>query len=532
MRRLALLLAAAAMAAGAAPGNKPERLEWFRDQGFGLFIHWSVDSQIGSVISHSLVGASPDYVERFFTLLPRTFNPHRFDPHEWAVLAKLAGIRYVVFTAKHHSGFCMFDTRTTDYSIMNTPYGRDITGPLLQAFREQGIAPGLYYSPDDFHFLWKQGKVIDRSRKEVLPPGNAPLLAYDQAQIWELLTNYGKVDIMFLDGPPQGLREVCWELHPDIVVTRGAMETPEQYTPGVPLEGPWEGNLTMGTAWQYKPTHEEYKSGTQLISILIETRAKGGNLLLNIGPKPDGELPIEQEERLREFALWNLVNGESIYGVRPWVVTNEKNIWFTRRKDENTLYAFVTGEPRWRLGEWKELTLRSVKASAQSKVSILSQSDEVLEYKPDVVPKTTWRQDADGLHIRAMRAQRLYDDRRWPNAVVLKLTNVEPGMTPPAVTTVGARVEGGVAILEGSLGSLGKAASVEAGFQYRPRKGMTDLYEKTEPWRDAPFVIRSQTGVYTVRLEGLQAGQSYDYRAAVKHPLITIYGAEKAFTAK
>ncbi len=448
------------------------------------------------------------------------------------MLARLAGIKYVVFTAKHHSGFCMFDTKTTDFSIMHTPYGRDITAPLLQAFREQGLAPGLYYSPDDFHFLAKQGKLIDRSRPDGLPPGNVPLLKYDQAQIRELLTNYGKVEIMFLDGPPEGLRELCWELQPDIVVTRGALETPEQYTPGVPLKGAWEGNLTMGTAWQYKPTNEEYKSGISLINTLIETRAKGGNLLLNVGPKPDGELPIEQEERLREFALWNMVNGESIYAVRPWVVTNEKNIWFTKRKNENTLYAFVTGEPRWRLGEWREMTLRSVRATANTKVTILGQNDQVLEYKPDVVPKTTWRQESDGLHIRAMRAQRLYDDRKWPDAVVLKLTGIEPGMTPPAVTTTGARWDaaGGAVILEGDLAGLGKAGSVEAGFQYRPRKGMTDLYEKTEPWRDAGYVSRTAAGPYTVRLEGLPKGQSFDYRAAVKHPLITIYGEERVFT--
>lgn len=425
LRKLCVFLSLSA-GVWAAPGNRPERLEWFRDLGFGLFIHWSVDSQLGGVISHSLVGASPEYCERYFTLLPRTFNPHKFNPRDWAVLSRLAGIKYVVFTAKHHSGFCMYDTRTTDFNIMNTPYGRDITGMLLLAFREQGIVPGLYFSPDDFHFLYKQGKVIDRSRPEVLPPGNPPLLKYDQAQIRELMTNYGKIDVMFLDGPPEGLREVCWEMQPDTVVTRGALETPEQYVPGVPIEGAWESNLTMGAAWQYQPTNEEYKSGTQLINILIETRAKGGNLLLNVGPKPDGELPIEQEARLRELALWNMVNGESIYAVRPWVVTNEKNIWFTRRKNEDTLYAFVTGEPRWRLGEWREITLRSVLATADTKIGILGQSDQVLEYKPDVVPRTTWRQESDGLHIRAMRAQRLYDDRKWPNAVVLKLTHVKP----------------------------------------------------------------------------------------------------------
>ena len=136
-----------------APGNRQDRVEWFRDQGFGMFIHWSVDGQLGSVISHSMVGADEDFLNRFIVDLPKTFNPRKFYPQDWAVLAKLAGMKYVVFTTKHHSGFCMFDTATTDFNIMNTPFRRDITGEVLKAFRDQGIAPGMYFSPDDFWWL-------------------------------------------------------------------------------------------------------------------------------------------------------------------------------------------------------------------------------------------------------------------------------------------------------------------------------------------------------------------------------------------
>src|SRR5437763_5136350 len=121
--------------------NQPERLEWFRDQGFGMFIHWSVDSQTGVVISHSLAGADEAYTKRFFEELPKTFNPRKFEPNDWARLAKLAGIRYVVLTAKHHSGFAMWDTKTTDFGIMHTPFQRDVTRGVLDAFRAQGIAP-------------------------------------------------------------------------------------------------------------------------------------------------------------------------------------------------------------------------------------------------------------------------------------------------------------------------------------------------------------------------------------------------------
>jgi alpha-L-fucosidase len=406
-------------------GNQAERLEWFRDQGFGMFIHWSMDSQLGSVISHSMVGADEGYLKRFVGELPRTFNPRRFEPEEWAKLAKLAGMKYVVFTTKHHSGFCMFPTQTTDFNIEKTPFRRDITAAIVKAFREVGIAPGFYFSPDDFWWLYKNGIAIQRGVPEVQPRSNPGLMDHDKAQVRELLTRYGPIDVLFFDGEATGLRELAWELQPRVVVTRGAMETPEQKIPGAPLEGPWEACLTMGTQWQYKPTNEQYKSGGELISLLVETRAKGGNLLLNVGPTPDGEIPVEQQQRLREVALWMFVNSECIYGVRPWVVTNEGDIWFTRGKDQKTVYAIVKPSETWKYGEWKDIVLKSVRVTPETKISVLGQNDKVLEYQVNVVPKTTWQETEGGLRIRAMRAQRLYNDRKWPNPVVLKLTNVE-----------------------------------------------------------------------------------------------------------
>jgi len=153
--------------------------------------------------------------------------------------------------------------------------------------------------------------------------------------------------------------------------------------PGSRIEGPWEGCITMGTQWQYKPTNDVYKSGTELIGLLIETRAKGGNLLLNVGPKPDGELPIEQEERLREIALWMFVNQEMVYGVRPWIVPSEKNgnetYWFTKKKDADVVYVAVRPNERWKYGEWKDILLRSVKLAPGGKVEVLGQNDEVVE---------------------------------------------------------------------------------------------------------------------------------------------------------
>lgn len=521
MRRL-LALALACAATLAAQANQPDRLEWFRDQGFGLFIHWSVDSQLGTVISHSLAGASDDYATRFFTELPRSFNPRRFHPEDWAALAKLAGVRYVVFTAKHHSGFAMWPTATTPFAIDKTPFRGDILGGVLSAFKEQGIAPGIYFSPDDFHWLRQNNITINRG-PDFDPPKHPGLLALDQVQLREILTKYGPIDVVFLDGAPDGLKELAWEIRPQTVVTRGAITTPEQYVPGIPLEGAWEACITMGTAWQYQPRNEVYKSGYELIRLLYETRAKGGNLLLNVGPKPDGELPIEQEERLREMALWMFVNGESIYSVRPWIITNEQNIWFTRRKGADTIYA-VVAEP-WKRGDWKDIVLRSAKATEQTRVSVLGQNDQVYEYTK-TVPKTTWKQESDGLHIRAMFAQRLQDNSKWPNPVVLKLTNVQPALTPPRVETVRASRNNSAVVLQGNLQSLGDARSVEVRFEYRSLKGL-DTNERSGEWTTTPYQRMNAAGAFSARVPAWAPDEPYEFRAAVKHPALTMYGDAK-----
>ena len=535
MQSLKLVLAATALAGAAlagssaaiedppVPGNQPDRVEWFRDLGFGMFIHWSHDSQLGSVISHSMVGADEAYLRRYIEELPKTFNPHRFRPKDWAVLARLAGMRYVVFTAKHHNGFAMFHTKTNDFGIARTPFGRDITAEVLQAFRDEGIAAGLYFSPDDFWWLHRSGIPIQRRVPEVLPAANPGLMALAQAQLRELMTNYGPIDVLFLDGAAEGLRELAWTAQPRVVVTRGAMETPEQYIPGVPLDGAWEACVTMGTQWQYKPTNERYKRGGELISLLVETRAKGGNLLLNVGPKPDGELPIEQEERLREIALWMFVNGEAVHGVRPWIVTNEQDVWFTRKADD--LYVIVKGE--WHYGAWREVVLRSVRATARTQVSVLGQNDRVLEYQPAVVPDTSWRQASGALHIRAMHAQRLYNDRRWPNPVVLKLTHVEPALEPPRVTTAGVRWDSAsaTAICDATLDHLGHAGSVQVGCEYQDLTGL-DLTERTNTWHATPTESRSSPGAFAVTLHDLKPGGLYEVRALVTHPLLTTYGRE------
>jgi alpha-L-fucosidase len=423
---LCFLLSATYPAFTQQTANNPEREQWFMDLGFGMFIHWSLDSQVGTVISHSMAGASQDYLQRFINELPKTFNPKQFNPDDWAVLAKLAGMKYVVFTAKHHSGFCMWNTKTTTFGIMNTPFKRDILKEIIDAFRKQDIAIGIYFSPEDFYYLYKNDIPIGRLQHPLhYPTGNQGLMDYDKAQIKELLVNYGKIDILFFDGPADSLKEYAWQLQPSIVVTRGQMETPEQSLPDKSMPGPWEACFTMGTDWQYKPTNDPHKNGTQIINMLIEIRAKGGNLLMNVGPKPNGEIQIEQEALLREVALWNLVNTESVHSIRPWEIIKEGDIWFTKAKNSNTVYAFVQGGAKWPYGTRKELILRTLEGSEQTKISILGYASELIEYRKGADAEIYFQSTPLGLVISAVNGHRLYTNNQWPNPVVLKIENVK-----------------------------------------------------------------------------------------------------------
>ena len=361
--KLSILLFLACTTAFTQLKNKPDLEQGFMDMGFGIFVHWSLDSQLGSVISHSLVGASDDYVNRYFNELPKTFYPDKFDADEWARLFKITGAEYVVFTTKHHNGFCMWDTDTTDFNIMNTPYGKDITEELFTALRKQGLKVGVYFSPEDFSFLNKQGELISRNSTMSQITENEDLLVYDKKQVKELVNNYGPIDVIFFDAfKTSPIVKYVHSLDPNIVVTRGEMKTPEQNIPNTAMPGPWETCMTMGTQWQYKPTHEEYKSGTELIEKLIEIRAKGGNFLMNVGPKPNGEIPIEQEERLREIALWMYVNNEGIKNVRtvPTII-KDGDMWFTKGKDDNTAYVFITGQKDWFKGFRRNFLLKNMK---------------------------------------------------------------------------------------------------------------------------------------------------------------------------
>jgi alpha-L-fucosidase len=256
---------------------------------------------------------------------------------------------------------------------------------------------------------------------------NPGLMEYDKAQLKELLTQYGKIDILFIDGPGDGLREFAWSINPDLVITRDAMKTPEQTTPNAALPRPWEACYTMGTDWQYKPTNDPQKSGTQVINMLAEIRAKGGNFLLNVGPKPNGEIQIEQEAILREMALWNFAYSEAIYAVKPMPIIREEGVWYTQSNDEKYIYAFIlrSSPDDWKYGERKNFVLHNILGSDKTTVEILGYKAELVEYKQNFDAKTYVSASPLGLTISAVNGQRFYTNNKWPNAVVLKISNAK-----------------------------------------------------------------------------------------------------------
>ncbi|MDN3581407.1 alpha-L-fucosidase [Mucilaginibacter flavus] len=503
--------------------NKPERELWLKNTGLGLFIHFSMDGQLGVVISHSLVGASDDYVNRYFNDLPKTFDPSKFDPHQIAVLAKLAGMKYIVFTTKHHSGFCMWDTKTTDFSITHTPYKKDLLKEFVDATREVGLQVGFYFSPEDFNFLRDHHIPISRTDVKMDADTRKEYDNYTRQQCEELMTNYGKIGVLFIDGDPKEIvKQICWKLQPDLLITRGAIKTPEQIMPGAMINEPWLSCITMGTAWGYQPTNERYKTGNQLIGLLIEARAKGGSLLLNVGPKPNGELPIEQEERLREMSAWYFINRECIDDVRSWVVSKEGDTWFTQ-KGGHTLYAIVTEAKDWKEGTRKTFVIRSAISTAKTQISVLGQNSEVIEYKNDDV-SCRYKQTDKGLEVSVVKAQRIYDDHRWPNPVVIKLDNVDPVFKEAVLVETGDTSPGKSGVtLKGRIVNYKNLSVNKARFDYRTYQGQVEtLY--AGKWTATQWINIKPDGSFelTIPLKG-----SYEYKAVVMQTNVEIEGENK-----
>lgn len=218
--------------------------------------------------------------------------------------------------------------------------------------------------------------------------------------------------------------------------------------------------------------------------------------------------------------------------MRPWIVPNEAiaggdRVWFTQGKNHGPLYAIVDSDNVWERGTWREFTLHSVAATAKTTISVLGQDDRTLEYKPDVIPKSTFSQQPDGLHVRVMRAQRLQDNSKWPNALVIKLTDVAPALKPASVSTEAAAdsSDRSVIKLNGEILDMGDAASLQAGFEYRSIAS-EDLHARSTSWIATPMQTVASTGAFSFELHDLPPG-TYEFHAVVASPALSFYGADR-----
>ncbi len=244
---------------------------------------------------------------------------------------------------------------------------------------------------------------------------------------------------------------------------------------------------------------------------------------MNIGPDAYGNIPFEQDRNLREVAAWYFINHEAIDNVRPWIITNEGDIWFCQSKDSQTVYAFLFDQKNWTRGDRREFKINSVQATNQTKVSVLGQNDKIVEYM-SVDPASKFSQNSDGLNISVVRAQRIYNNHKWPNPIVLKLDNVEKALEPPFIRTIeDVKQEGSNVTFMVSLEDLGDAEAVRIAFQYR--KAPTTLNERVggAEWIMTGTMDVDKPGEYKVTLEDLSPG-AYQYRAVVIHPQIMISG--------
>ena len=352
-----------------------QKMEWWRDARFGMFIHWGLYAQPAGEWKGERIPGISEWIManakipvKEYEKLAETFNPVKYDAEEWVKLAKFAGMKYIVITSKHHDGFAMFDSDASDYNIVDaTPFDRDPLRELAEACRKYDMRLGFYYSQaQDWHEPGGTYWNIDEGKPHWDPDlKREPLMNYINGkavpQVKEILQNYGGLDILWWDTPRGMTEEAATALqdvvddYPDLITNNrlygpwvGDFSTPEQHIPPTGLDYDWEVCMTMNTSWGYKWYDENWKSSEDMIKMLVDIASKGGNFLLNVGPTAEGEIPEASVERLKEIGSWMQLNGESIYGTSaspffklPWGRCTVKKV-----KGGTNLYLHVFDWPK------------------------------------------------------------------------------------------------------------------------------------------------------------------------------------------
>jgi len=324
--------------------DRERRMRWWHEAKFGMFIHWGLYSVLGR---HEWVQEMEGIPATEYARIAREFRPRPNAAREWAQLAKRAGQRYMVMTTKHHEGFCLFDTKTTDFCAPRQGPGRDLVREYVEAARAEGLRVGFYYSLMDWHHP-------DGARCERDEAARRRFVEYIHTHLRELLTNYGKVDVLWYDvswpldaagWESERMNRMVFDLQPDIIVNNrnklaGDFSTPEQQITATEVGRAWESCMTMNDSWGYQRADDGWKTPKQIVRNLITCAHDGGNYLLNIGPKPDGSIPLESVAILGAVGRWTARNGESVYvGGERCQPRRSRNGSFSRRG--NTLYFHV-----------------------------------------------------------------------------------------------------------------------------------------------------------------------------------------------
>ncbi len=302
-------------------GAPAERIAWWQKARFGMFIHWGLYS-VPARGEWMLYQEHVPFKE--YAKLADQFNPQDYHPQQWVALAKAAGMKYIVITTRHHDGFCLFDSKVSDFTAPKSAVGRDLIAEFVKACREADMPFGFYYSLVDWRF---PGTIPHGTREKDEVYKN--MVEQAHKQIRELLTNYGKVDILWYDmlmpydtllWRSKELNAMARSLQPDILINdragiRGDFSTPENAVSAQP--GPWESCYSMNRTWGYARYDRNYKSVNELLRVLASCASQNGNFLLNVSPDGNGRIPVEQVERLYKIGNWMKVNGKAVYGAGP-----------------------------------------------------------------------------------------------------------------------------------------------------------------------------------------------------------------------
>ena len=407
-----------------------EKMEWWRDARFGMFIHWGAYSVPGGERNGEICKGGAEWImdkldysiEEYEKEVVAKFNPVKFDADKWVSIAKNAGMKYIVFTTKHHDGFCMWDSKITDYDIMGaSPFKRDVVKELAEACEKYGIKFCIYHSISDWHHPQAQAPLFPNydaghGDKSIVNPEFPEYFEnYLKPQVKELLTNYGDIGVVWFDGEWIGdytsemgkeMYQFIRSIQPNAIINNrvdkgrvdmlgltiegnfvGDFGTPEQAVPDTGIDSDWESCMTMNGSWGYKPSDTKWKSSKRLIRYLVEIVSKGGNFLLNIGPDPQGLFPPESVERLADIGRWTKVNGEAIYGAKASPFPKPE--WGRYTRKSGVLYAHIFDWPKDKkiqIDKSLDIVEASFLAEPKESLKIENSNEGNFILLPDVAP--------------------------------------------------------------------------------------------------------------------------------------------------